>query len=85
VRNKISEHVAKIRFYDPAIGYESLWALPIGEAQYRLENLPFFIYDIAVGDVITASKDDSGDLHFLTVMEGSNNRTLRARSDDRAS
>jgi hypothetical protein len=78
----MKQRLDKIRFYDSAVGYENLWALPLGESHYCLESIPFFIYGIALGDIVMASKDQHGDLHFLTVIKSSKNRTLRARSDD---
>lgn len=49
---------------------------------YRLENPPFFIYDISLNDVVSAVPDQGGILQFLSVVGRSGNRTVRARSDD---
>jgi len=74
--------LVKIQFYDPEVGYENIWALPLGNGAYQLENPPFFIYDIAAGDAVAAVADADGVLQFLRVVSRSGNRTLRARSDD---
>lgn len=46
----------------PPIGSETLWAQPLGEGRYRLDTVPFFVPDLAVGDVVTAAPDDDGRL-----------------------
>ncbi|HKV03491.1 MAG TPA: DUF4265 domain-containing protein [Candidatus Acidoferrales bacterium] len=76
---KESEMV-KVQFYDPAIGYENIWAAPVGDGTYRLENPPFFIYGISLADIVSASQNNDGLLQFLTVVKRSGNVTLRARS-----
>ncbi|HET6251966.1 MAG TPA: DUF4265 domain-containing protein [Tepidisphaeraceae bacterium] len=76
-----SNILVKVQFYDSIVGYENLWALPLGGSHYRIENVPFFIYDIAFGDVVEASLTDTGVLRFSNVFARSTNRTLRARSD----
>jgi len=72
--------LVKVQFYDPAIGYENIWAAPVGDGNYRLENPPFFIYDISLNDVVSATPNENGLLQFLTVVRRSGNVTLRARS-----
>ena len=46
----------------PPIGSETLWAQPLGEGRYRLDTVPFFVPDLAVGDVVTAAPDADGRL-----------------------
>jgi hypothetical protein len=72
--------MVKLQFYDPATGYENIWAAPLGNGTYRLENPPFFIYDLALNDVVAATRNEDGLLQFLTVVRRSGNVTLRARS-----
>jgi hypothetical protein len=74
--------LVKIQFYDPAIGYENLWAQPLGEGRYRLANIPFFVYDITKHDIVGATHNERGELSFLAVLERSGSRTLRARSEE---
>ncbi len=73
--------LVRVQFYDPEIGYENIWALPLGDGTYRLENPPFFIYDISLNDVVAAVPDEDGVLQFLNVVGRSGSRTVRARSD----
>jgi hypothetical protein len=72
----------KVQFYDPVVGYENIWAMPLGDGTYRLENPPFFVYDVSVDDVVSAIPNEDGLPQFLTVVRRSGNRTLRARSKD---
>lgn len=83
MRNSVQEKpLVTVQFYDPETGYENIWALPLGDGTYRLENPPFFIYDISLSDVVAALPDEEGVLQFLSVVRHSGNRTVRARSDD---
>lgn len=88
--SKDGKEFVKVQFYDAdgdprrggtAVGYENLWAAPVTGSQYRIERIPFFIYGISRGDIVTAAADNEGRLQFGKVAESSGNRTLRARSD----
>lgn len=72
--------MVKVQFYDSEIGYENTWAAPLGDGTYRLENPPFFIYNVSLNDIVAATPDEDGWLQFLTVVRRSGNVTLRARS-----
>jgi hypothetical protein len=72
----------KVQFYNPDVGYENLWASPLTNKRYRIESIPFFVYGVSLLDIVTASADEQGVLHFGRLLESSGNRTLRARSDD---
>ena len=72
----------KVQFYNPDLGYENLWASPLTNKRYRIESIPFFVYGVSIHDIITASADEQGVLHFGKLLTSSGNRTLRARSDD---
>src|SRR5437868_15163167 len=74
-----SKQYVKIQFYDQDVGYENLLGIPLGDDLYRLESIPFFIYDISLHDIVTAKPDQAGRLQFLKVVRSSGNTTLRAR------
>jgi hypothetical protein len=46
--------------------WEELWATPIQGDTFRLDNTPFFVKDIAAGDVVSAVKTEAG---FLRIRE----------------
>jgi Domain of unknown function (DUF4265) len=77
---KSERRLVKVRFYDPVVGYENIWAIPLEDGTYRLGNPPFFIYGVAMNDVVAAMPDEHGALQFLNVLRRSGHKTLRARS-----
>ena len=56
---------------------ETLWAVPVGGALYRLDNSPFFTYRVSWQDTVHAEPDADGVLCFVDVAEKSGNRTVR--------
>ena len=76
--------VVKIRFrlLQGADGYppcdsEGLWATPLGGGAYRVANLPWFVPDVALGDVVRAVADGDGSLWGVERTEESGNCTIR--------
>jgi hypothetical protein len=69
----------KVQFYDADVGYENLWAVALGNDLFRIESVPFFIYEISRNDVVLARPASDGRLQFLEVVRPSTNRTLRTR------
>ncbi|MGB8910395.1 MAG: DUF4265 domain-containing protein [Candidatus Cybelea sp.] len=71
----------------PAVA-EALWADPLGERQYRLNNIPHFAYGINLGDEFLARTVEGGPRpHFEQTLTFSGNQTVRItlaenRSDD---
>lgn len=65
---------------------ESLWARPLGEDTYEIENIPFCAYGLNCGDVVLATAS-SPDLkaEVRSVIRRSGNQTLRLGFCDRLS
>jgi hypothetical protein len=61
--------------YPPA-DYENLWAVPVGEGLFRIDNIPFFAQSIALGDIVAASPEE-GLLRFKGVVQPSGHSTVR--------
>lgn len=61
--------------YPPA-DYEGLWAIPVGEGLFQLDNIPFFANEVALGDVVSAVPE-GGELRFQKVVRPSGHSTLR--------
>lgn len=74
-----TEQLIKVQFYETDVGYENLWATPLGTGQYRIESIPFFVYRVSRGDVVAANPDAEGWLQFTGVLAKSGHRTVRAR------
>jgi len=77
-----NEPTAKILFRVPNSDgdatVETLWAIPIGDDLYRLDNSPFYAYGVSWQDVVLAPYDEhEGFPTFRSVVERSGNRTLR--------
>lgn len=61
-----------------AIGGESLWATPLGNDLYRLENVPFFAYGLNFLDVVLATAEsDELKPEIRQVVTASGHRTYR--------
>jgi hypothetical protein len=68
--------------YPPA-DYENLWAVPVGQGLFRIDNIPFFAQSIALGDIVAASPEE-GFLHFKEVVQPSGHSTVRLIIYDKA-
>ena len=65
----------------PPFSVESVWASPLPDGTYQLDNIPFFTYDAADGDVVTAKVVD-GELFFDGVAQASGNSVVRVIVND---
>jgi len=63
-----------------AIGGESLWATPLGNDLFRIENVPFFAYGLNFLDIVHATPDSDGLVFEIRkVVTPSGRRTYRAK------
>ncbi|MCY1083180.1 DUF4265 domain-containing protein [Archangium lansingense] len=60
----------------PPVDYEGLWALPVGEGLFQIDNVPFFAVGIAYGDIVSATAEQQ-ELRFREVVRPSGHSTLR--------
>lgn len=70
----------KVGLRGPDGEFETMWATPLGENRYRLENSPFFAYGVSWQDVVDArpQPDDSSGIPVVRrVVRKSGHRTLR--------
>ncbi len=61
----------------PPASVESLWAVDQGNGTARLDNIAWFVRDIASGDIVTAEPDEEGVLWAGQVVRRSENCTIR--------
>ena len=54
--------------YPESQDWEELWATPVEGGSFRLDSTPFFVRDIAAGDVVSAVKTDEGLYRFEKVI-----------------
>lgn len=63
------------------VASESLWARPLPDGTFELDNVPFFVRAIACGDVVETEQRD-GCHWFVRVARLSGNSTVRFFFDD---
>jgi hypothetical protein len=64
--------------------FEWVWAEPLGNDRYRVENSPFFAYGLSYDDVVRAAPDGpDAELQVQDVERKSGHRTLRLALDAR--
>ena len=75
-----SSGMVKVGLRGPDGEFETMWATPVGEHRYRLENLPFYAYSVSWLDVVEArpESDDASAIPVVErVVEKAGHRTLR--------
>jgi len=80
--NEPIEPNAKVLFRVPnedgTAEVETLWATPLGDDQYKLDNSPFYAYSVSWQDIVYAPFDtEEGFPTFERVLSKSGNRTIR--------
>lgn len=85
-----SSPTAKVLFRIPeddgSTSVETLWAVPLGNDLYKLDNSPFYAYGTSWQDTVHAPFDpQEGMPTFQSVVERSGNRTVRLILDPAAS
>jgi hypothetical protein len=61
----------------PPASSEGLWALPVGDDLFELDNNPWFAMNVAAGDVFRARPDGDGVLWAVERVRSSGNNTIR--------
>jgi hypothetical protein len=62
----------------PPVGSERVWAYALGEDRYRVDNAPWFVRDLAIGDVVEAiAPDPESHPVFTRILEKSDHLTIR--------
>lgn len=62
----------------PPGSYESLWARRLSDGTYEIDNIPFYSYEVAVGDIVKVHEVD-GELFFSERVKDSGNSVIRMR------
>lgn len=66
----------------PPYAVEGMWTSRLADGTYEIENIPFYSYDVAVGDVVKA-QDVDGELFYLERVRESGNSVIRMLVYDR--
>lgn len=79
-----SPDLVKVRFnlsHDadgwPPVDSEGLWAEPLGDDRYRIDNTPWFVPNIAADDVVVALAGSDGELWATEKIHWSGRLTIR--------
>jgi hypothetical protein len=72
----------RVRFPLPdeggTIEIETLWAIHLENNMYKIDNLPFYAYDVSLGDAVLAIADfDEKLATFKNILSKSGNRTIQ--------
>jgi hypothetical protein len=74
--------MVKVEFHGPDGDVETLWATPVAEHQYRVENCPFWAYGVSWLDIVEARRVyEDGFPEFVRVVQKSGHRTIRVILD----
>jgi len=66
----------------PPVAGESLWATELGGGRYLIDNIPFFIPNIALNDVVIARPRGDGCLQFVRKVSSGGHSTIRVTGSD---
>ena len=61
----------------PPVPSERLWAQPLGDGRFRIASTPWFISDIAIGDIVAAATRNDEAIWATDRLEASGNVTIR--------
>ena len=61
----------------PPVANEGLWAEPLGNDLYRIDNTPWFALDLATDDIVVARPGDDGRLWAVEKQAWSGHMTFR--------
>lgn len=61
----------------PPADSEGLWAVPVGNGSYRIDNTPWFARNVAAEDIFLAHPDEDGRLWAGERLRWSGNCTIR--------
>lgn len=72
-----TQGMVKVGLHAPGGEFETMWATPVGDHRYRLENSPFYAYQVSWLDVVEALPDSDGLPVFKRMIAKSGHRTVR--------
>ena len=61
----------------PPFEVESVWAVKIVDEMFRIDNIPFYVRGLALGDVVRAKPTGDGAFQFDSIAKSSGHSTLR--------
>jgi hypothetical protein len=75
---EMSKVLFRVPEKDGSVNVETLWATPLGEDRYQLDNSPFYAYSVSWKDIVYAPFDPQEQFPtFQRVLNKSGHRTIR--------
>ena len=75
---EMSKVLFRVQETDGSANVETLWATPLGEDRYQLDNSPFYAYSVSWRDIVYAPFDPQEQFPtFQRVLSKSGHRTIR--------
>jgi len=76
--SEMSKVLFRVQETDGSANVETLWATPLGEDRYQLDNSPFYAYSVSWRDIVYAPFDPQEQFPtFQRVLSKSGHRTIR--------
>jgi hypothetical protein len=76
-RVKIDFDLAEIRDGEwPPTDFEGIWAQPLDDGNFEIDNVPFYVIGLADKDVVSAHADGNGTLLFDRVVRRGGHSTF---------
>ncbi|WP_200626167.1 DUF4265 domain-containing protein [Pseudomonas sp. LAM2023] len=66
----------------PSVSTEAIWGIRVGLGEYRIDNVPGYIYGVSKGDVVKTEKID-GESVATSVLRQGGHTTLRVFAEDK--
>lgn len=66
----------------PPVSTEAIWGVRVGAGEYKIDNVPAYIYGVSKGDVVKAEKID-GESVAISVLHQGGHTTLRVFAEDK--
>jgi hypothetical protein len=67
----------------PPVAGETLWVTELGDGRYLIDNIPFFVENIALNDVVEAKPGEDGCLHFARKLLSGGHSTIQVAAHER--
>ena len=78
IKQNDAEHVKILFSFEEngSMHVEGIWAVPVADG-YKVDNIPFYVREVAYEDVISVDIDTDGALHFKALVTASGHSTVR--------
>lgn len=75
-KGKLAKVIFVYKDFDDDAQVESVWAERTKDGHYKIMNVPFFVPNIAYGDIVSVENDE-GDLYFDELITPSGHSTVQ--------